>query len=189
MIPMARIYTRTGDEGETGLVGGARVPKDSLRVDAYGNVDELNSVLGLVRSFLTDNELDSLLHELQSDLFTVGADLAAVNTDQSIPHIISERVLELEKIIDKYQEELPQLKVFILPSGSSAGASLHFARAIARRAERSIVKLGKIEKINDQLVPYINRLSDLLFVLARVVNHRQKTVEVTWHGKSHQLFR
>ena len=183
MIRMARIYTRTGDRGETGLVGGTRVQKDSIRVDAYGSVDELNSVLGLARSFVTDTELDSLLCELQHDLFIVGANLAAVKSDQNIPRITSERILELERIIDRYEEELPPLKVFILPGGTNAGSALHFARAVARRAERRIVTLGNSDKINDQLIPYINRLSDLLFVLARVVNYRQKVVEVQWNDK------
>jgi cob(I)alamin adenosyltransferase len=181
---VARIYTRTGDKGETGLMGGARVPKDSIRVQAYGNIDELNSVLGLVRSFLTDKELDSLIGELQSDLFIIGAELAMVESDENTTHITSQRILELEKIIDKYQLQLPPLKAFILPGGSNAGAALHFARAVARRAERKIVTLRKSEKVNDQLVPYINRLSDLLFVLARVVNHREQKTEVQWQTKS-----
>jgi len=181
---MARIYTRTGDRGETGLVGGTRVSKDSIRVEAYGSVDELNSVLGLAKSFVTDTELDSLLRELQNDLFIAGADLAAVKSDQNVPRITSERILELERIIDRYEEELLPLKVFILPGGTNAGATLHFARAVARRAERRIVTLGNTDKINDQLIPYINRLSDLLFVLARVINHRQKNVEVQWRSKS-----
>lgn len=183
MIPMARIYTRTGDRGETGLVGGTRIPKDSIRVDAYGSMDELNSVLGLAKSFVTDTELDSLLRELQNDLFIAGSDLASVKSDQNVPRITSERILELERIIDKYEEELPPLKVFILPGGTNAGAALHFARSVARRAERRIITLGRTDKINDQLIPYINRLSDLLFVLARVINYRQRTVEVQWHSK------
>lgn len=183
MIPMARIYTRTGDKGETGLVGGTRILKDSIRVDAYGSMDELNSVLGLAKSFVTDTELDSLLRELQNDLFIAGSDLASVKSDQNVPRITSERILELERIIDKYEEELPPLKVFILPGGTNAGAALHFARSVARRAERRIITLGRTDKINDQLIPYINRLSDLLFVLARVINYRQRTVEVQWHSK------
>lgn len=178
---MARIYTRTGDRGETGLLGGNRVPKDSIRVEAYGSMDELNSVLGLARSFLIDIELDSVLRQLQNDLFTASADLATLKNDQRIPHITHEHVLELERTIDKYQEELPPLKTFILPGGGNAGAVLHFARAVARRAERRIIKLGKSEKINDQMIPYFNRLSDLLFVLARVANHRQNNLEIQWH--------
>lgn len=178
---MARIYTRTGDSGETGLVGGVRVPKDSMRVDAYGTVDEVNCVIGLARAVLSDGELDSILQDLQNDLFIVGADLATVK--EHTPRITKERIVELERIIDRLEEELPVLKVFILPGGGKAGATLHFARAVARRAERKIVTLGKNEEINDQLIPFMNRLSDLLFVLARVVNHRQKIVEVQWRGR------
>jgi cob(I)alamin adenosyltransferase len=178
---VARIYTRTGDKGETGLISGVRVAKDSIRVEAVGSLDELNSVLGLARSLLTDRELDSLLQELQNDLLIAGADLAATESDESITHITSERVLGLEKIIDNYQEQLPSLTAFILPGGGNAGAALHFARAVARRAERKIVFLGRSEKINGQLIPYMNRLSDLLFVLARIANHREKKTEVQWH--------
>lgn len=181
---MARIYTRTGDKGETGLVGGARVAKDSLRVEAYGNVDELNSVLGLARAFLKDKQLDALLEELQKDLFVAGADLASVGGGvREVPRITQDRITELERTIDKFEEELVPLKVFILPSGGPAGSILHYARTVARRAERRIVTLSKEEKVNDQMIPYINRLSDLLFVMARVANHRENKREVEWHGK------
>ena len=182
---MARIYTRTGDKGETGLVGGARVPKDSLRVEAYGNVDELNSVLGLARAFLNDGELDSILDGLQQDLFVAGADLASVaESAHKVPRITKERISELEHVIDKLQEELQPLKAFILPGGTQAASILHFSRTVARRAERTIVTLSNAEKISDQMVPYINRLSDLLFVLARVVNHRNAKPDVEWHPSS-----
>src|SRR5271157_2635518 len=180
---LAKIYTRTGDKGETGLVGGARVSKDSLRVTAYGSVDEANSVLGIARSHLKDKELDILLAELQADLFVVGADLASVsgNEQRSLPRITKEKVSELERTIDKYEAELPPLKSFILPGGGITGSILHNARTVARRAERHIVTLSKAEKINDQMLPYMNRLSDLLFVLARVVNHRELKGDVEWH--------
>ncbi len=182
---LVKIYTRTGDGGETGLVGGVRVPKDSLRVQAYGEVDELNSVLGIVRSFLVDAELDKLLQDLQRGLFVVGADLAApTGVRSSVPRITAERVTELEKAIDELEEELPRLQVFILPSGTQPGALLHFARTVARRAERSIVTLGGKETINQQLIPYMNRLSDLLFVMARVTNHRNGVDELQWHTNS-----
>jgi len=177
----ARIYTRTGDKGETGLVGGTRVSKDSTRVEAYGSVDEINSALGVARSSLSDNEISSVLEELQKDLFVAGADLAG-DKGGRVPRITKERVFELERIIDRFESELPPLHVFILPGGGRAGASLHFVRAVARRAERRIVTLSRKEDINEQLIPYINRLSDLLFVLARVVNHREKQTEVEWHG-------
>ena len=180
---LVKIYTRTGDGGETGLVGGARVSKDSLRVQAYGDVDELNSILGVVRSFLSDAELDKLLREIQRDLFIVGSDLAApLRVHSSIPRITGARITELEKAIDVLEEELPPLQAFILPSGTQSGALLHFARTVARRAERSIVTLRGSETINEQLVPYMNRLSDLLFVIARVTNHRNKVDELQWHA-------
>jgi cob(I)alamin adenosyltransferase len=183
VLMSARIYTRTGDKGETGLVGGGRVPKDSIRVEAYGSVDEINSALGLVRSALSDVEIDLVLEELQKDLFVAGADLAGDRKGQQIPRVTKERVNELEKIIDRFESELPPLREFILPGGSRAGSSLHFARAVARRAERRIVTLSRKEDINDQMIPYVNRLSDLLFVLARVVNQREKQPEVKWHGR------
>jgi cob(I)alamin adenosyltransferase len=182
---LSRIYTRTGDKGETGLVGGIRVPKDSLRVEAYGNVDELNSMLGLARAFLKDKELDSLLEQLQRDLFVAGADLAApLSVDygsHTVPRILSDKVASMEKTIDRLDEELPPLKAFIIPGGGQAGAILHYARSVARRAERCVVRLSKIEKVNEQMVPFINRLSDLLFVVARVANHREGKSEVPWH--------
>lgn len=178
---MARIYTRTGDKGETGLVGGVRIPKDSLRVQAYGDIDELNSVLGLVRASSKDEELDSLLEGLQRDLFTLGADLASPEKIHDVPRITKDMIIALEKTIDMLQEKLPSLKAFILPSGGETGALLHFARSIARRAERSIVALNKTEKLNENLVPYVNRLSDLLFVMARLANRREGRKEVEWH--------
>ena len=181
---MVRIYTRTGDKGETGLVGGARVPKNSLRVEAYGNVDELNCVLGLARAFLNDKELDSLLGELQKDLFVAGADLASLGEGgREVPRISKGRIAEIERMIDKFEEELAPLNAFILPGGGPSGAILHYARTVARRGERRIVTLSKAEKVNDQMIPYINRLSDLLFVVARVANHRENKGEVEWHPK------
>ena len=157
-------------------------PRIRLCVEAYGSVDEINSALGLARSALSDDEISSVLEELQKDLFVAGADLAGDKRGKEVPRITRERVFELEKIIDRFESELPPLHVFILPSGGRAGASLHFVRAVTRRAERRIVTLSRKEDINEQLIPYINRLSDLLFVLARVVNHREKQTEVEWHG-------
>ena len=185
---MARIYTRTGDKGETGLVGGARVSKDSLRVDAYGNVDELNSVLGVVRAFLSDKELDELLAELQIDLFVVGADLAstAEARKRSVPRISRERIIEMERTIDRFEAELSPLRAFILPGGCVAGALLHNARAVARRTERRIVTLSRAEPLNEQLVPYMNRLSALLFIMARVANRRENKAETEWHSSNKQ---
>ena len=182
---MARIYTRTGDKGETGLVGGSRVSKDSLRVDAYGSVDELNSVLGIARAFLKDRELDDLLAELQKDLFVVGADLASTGEGQqrNVPRITAETITSMEQTIDKFEAELSPLKAFILPGGGVAGSLLHNARTVARRAERRVVTLSKAEAINERMVPYMNRLSDLLFVMARVANHRENKGDIEWHAR------
>jgi cob(I)alamin adenosyltransferase len=181
---LARIYTRTGDKGETSLVGGARVSKDSVRVDAYGNVDELNSVLGVARAFLNDKELDRILEEIQVDLFVVGADLASKpEAERDIPRISEERIVAMEKTIDRFEEELISLKAFILPGGGAAGSLLHNARTVARRAERRVVTLSKTEPVNEQVIPYMNRLSDLLFVMARVANHRENKAETEWHSK------
>lgn len=180
---MARIYTRTGDRGETGLVGGARTPKDSPRVQACGDIDELNSILGLARAFLRDKELDSLLQELQKDLSVAGADLSTpTQQDREVPRITSDKVVTLERTIDKFQEELQPLTAFIIPGGGQVGSILHFARTVTRRAERSIVTLSRTDKINDQMIPYINRLSDLLFVIAHVANQRNSKAEVKWHS-------
>lgn len=181
-LTRARIYTRTGDKGETGLVGGARISKDSLRVEAYGNVDELNSVIGLARTFLKDSELSVILQEVQKDLFVAGADLASVGgAVREVPRISKQRIAEMERTIDKFEDELHPLKAFILPGGGAAGSFLHYSRTVSRRAERHIVTLSKMEKINEQMIPYMNRLSDLLFVIARVANHRENKAETEWH--------
>jgi len=165
------VYTRKGDKGETSLVGSAKVSKASARVEAYGDVDELNSFIGIARARIEDKEIDAVLRKIQNDLFTVGADLASP-IDVRAPRIEKRYVDELEQLIDKFLAELEPLKEFILPGGDEAGALLHGARAIARRAERHAVKLAQEEEVNDQVIAYINRLSDLLFVLARVANRR-----------------
>jgi len=166
-------------------VGGARVSKDSLRVEAYGNVDELNSVLGIVRASLNDKELDDLLAEIQVDLFVVGSDLASTANAQqrNIPRISNEKITAMEQTIDKFEAELSPLKAFILPGGGTVGSLLHNARAVARRAERRVITLSKAETINEQLIPYMNRLSDLLFVMARIANHRENMAETEWHSR------
>ena len=168
---ITRVYTKTGDGGETSLVDGSRVGKDALRVSAFGDVDELNSILGLARSRNEEPEINEILVQLQNDLFTVGADLATP-MGMSVPRVDEERVQKLEKIIDRLLEELEPLKEFILPSGKEVGASLHLARSVARRSERLVVALARSEEINPQVVIFLNRLSDLLFVLARVANKR-----------------
>jgi len=168
---ITKVYTKTGDKRLTSLVGGKRVSKASARVEAYGDVDELNSVLGIVRAEAKDNEIKEIINEIQNDLFIIGADLASP-PEIEVPRIKKERIKELEKTIDKFLKELEPLKEFILPSGSSGGPYLHLARTVSRRAERRIVKLMEEEGLNENVLAYMNRLSDLLFVMARIENKR-----------------
>ena len=168
---ISKVYTRTGDTGETSLVGGARVSKASIRVEAYGDVDEVNSIIGLARAWLRDAEVDEVLGIIQNDLFTLGADLAS-RSGIEVPRIQESFVETLEQLSDRFLAELEPLKEFILPGGSEAGATLHLARTVARRAERRAVKLSEVEDVNAPAIVYLNRLSDLLFILARVVNQR-----------------
>ncbi|NJN18618.1 MAG: cob(I)yrinic acid a,c-diamide adenosyltransferase [Oscillochloris sp.] len=175
-----KIYTRTGDSGETGLFGGQRVPKDSLRVHAYGTVDECNAAIGVARSSALDPALDALLNEIQSQLFVVGADLATPGESAHIPRVSGDDVQGLEELIDRFESELEPLRQFILPGGTAAAAQLHLARTICRRAERWVVSLAHEEEINEQALTYLNRLSDLLFVMARVANARAGWNDVPW---------
>ena len=173
---ITKVYTKTGDEGLTSLVGGARVSKASLRVDAYGDVDELNAVLGIARAQALDEELEAILVEIQNDLFIIGSDLASP-PDLDVPRITNKRVEEIESLIDKLLEELEPLKEFILPSGSAGGVYLHLSRTVSRRAERKIVKLMEDEEVDENTLIYMNRLSDLLFVMARIENKRSGFTE------------
>ncbi len=179
---ITRVYTRQGDDGKTQLVSGDRVWKDSARVEAYGEVDELNSLIGFARSFIDNEKVDSMLREIQNDLFKVGADLATPMSFEKAIRVSSEMVDKLEKWIDELNASLEPLKDFILPSGSKAGSLLHYARTVCRRAERRVVSLMKEEEINPPALKYLNRLSDLLFVLARYVNKLdgQKEDLVQW---------
>ena len=178
---LPRIYTKTGDDGTTGLIGGKRVSKDCARIGASGSVDELNAVIGVVRSYQLPGRVDKVLQRIQDNLFLVGAELAIPEgRGESISDILPLRekdVRFLEKEIDICEENLMPLDQFILPGGASAGAMLHMARAVARRAERHLVRLSRAEKINPQLLRYLNRLSDLFFVLARSVNKLQSQQE------------
>ena len=166
---ITRVYTKTGDDGNTSLVFGQRISKASKRVIAYGDVDELNSVIGIVRSKNSDKQIDELLTIIQNDLFIIGADLASVESDKSL-RLNKKRVTFLEKQIDSYLERLEPLKEFILPSGSETGSFIHLARTVARRAERNVVALMETEDVSKLVLIYLNRLSDLLFVLSRIVN-------------------
>ena len=182
----ARIYTRRGDDGSTGLFGGPRVRKDDLRVAAYGEVDELNSALGLAREELLAPEhkdVLAILDALQSELFTLGAELATPQAEKAprdVPQIAAAMVSRMENDIDRFTAELPEMRQFILPGGSRAGAALHFCRTVCRRAERSAVRLAETDPVSPQVLAYLNRLSDLLFVLARAANLRAGGREIPW---------
>ena len=173
-----KIYTRTGDRGETGLADGSRVAKDAAQLETCGTVDELSAVLGLVRAAPLPEEIDRLLEQVQHDLCRVGAELATVQTHAIGP----QHVKATEEAIDRYQAELEPLGEFILPAGSRAGAGLHLARTVCRRAERRLATLARSgrQQISPHLTAYLNRLADLLFVLARVANARAGQTEVRW---------
>jgi cob(I)alamin adenosyltransferase len=184
ILAAMKIYTRTGDQGDTGLFGGARVSKADPRVAAYGDVDELNACLGVVRAQgEIAPDIHTLLEQLQKDLFAIGARLAdpsdRISGRASKTAVTGEDVARLEGWIDRLEAELPPLRRFILPGGSGAGAWLHLSRTVCRRAERAIVSLGT-EHVDQHLLIYVNRLSDLLFVLARAVNHRGGQPETEW---------
>jgi cob(I)alamin adenosyltransferase len=183
-----KIYTRTGDDGTTGLFGGARVKKDSLRVEAYGTVDEANGAIGRARAALgNEGEIDDVLAPIQSELFVLGAELAtpAGKEEKLRMTLISGADAErLERAIDAGEEGLAPLKSSVLPGGTPAAAELHFARCVVRRAERLVISLGAEEKVRSEIVIYLNRLSDLLFTLARRANHLAGTPDVPWKPRS-----
>ncbi len=179
-----RIYTKTGDKGETSLFGGERVWKDDLRICAYGTVDELNAILGVAITELTNKELKIAVEDIQNDLFTVGSDLASPldreNKNLVVPRVDVKFINRLEALIDKYNSQLPELKNFILPGGSKSSAILHHARTVCRRAEREVVSLSKADVISHEIEVYLNRLSDLLFVLARFENFSNNSEDIAW---------
>ncbi len=190
-----KIYTKTGDKGETGLFGGERVKKDHVRLEAYGTIDELNSVLGFAGALAAnspkiESSFTDSLKKIQNDLFDIGALLATPQRSQltakSLQFIEEKDILFLESWIDRSEASLPPLKTFILPGGSDLGASLHVARTVCRRAERCVVRmrlaLGE-ETVEENVIQYLNRLSDLLFVLARWVNHETNQAENIWEKK------
>jgi cob(I)alamin adenosyltransferase len=189
-IRITRVYTRRGDRGETDLVGGARVPKDHARIDAYGTVDELNAALGVVRAFnaaergadRVRRELEAILRKLQSELFDLGAELATPPASfvQGMFRVGDAEVTALEMVMDACQKDLAPLQSFILPGGGRTSALLHVARTVCRRAERDVLRLMRIESLGTGPLRYLNRLSDLLFVLSRWVGHHQKEREFLW---------
>ena len=178
-----KIYTKTGDSGETGLLGGARVSKSAPRVAAYGDVDELNAWIGFVRSMKPDDRLGAMLDRIQRELFAIGARLAdptgAVADRVAKAAVTADDVKHLEDWIDELERELPPLRKFILAGGTPPAASLHVARTVCRRAERGVVALG-VDAVEKDVLVYLNRLSDLLFVMARVANHRSGIAESEW---------
>lgn len=180
-----RIYTRTGDKGDTSLFGGRRVPKHDPRVCAYGAVDELNAVLGVARAAEPEPEIDAVLERVQHQLFDIGAELAtppdaSPGAAAYAPRVLPSWVESLERDIDRLEDTLPPLRQFILPGGTPVASHLHLARTVARRAEREIVALAAREALNPDLVKYVNRLSDLLFVLARAVNLAADHPDTIW---------
>ena len=179
-----KIYTKTGDKGETGLFGGERVSKHSTRLDAYGTVDELNSFLGLAILEVNNQEIKSIIKEIQQKLFVVGSDLATPQTEKNeklkITRTPDEYIDETEKLIDKFESQLDELKNFILPGGSKGSALLHICRTIARRAEREIVALKNTDEIGNNIVIFLNRLSDLFFVLSRFENKYSNIPDTKW---------
>ena len=177
-----KIYTKFGDTGETALYGGTRVGKDASRIEAIGTVDELNAYIGYAQTLVDDTDLSNLMAQIQNHLFAVGADLATpeTHTKASEFRIPADFTTEMETAIDTLSEELPPLTNFILPGGCGAGAILHIARVVCRRSERCVVHLAREEDVNPEIIRSLNRLSDLLFVLARTVNSRSRASEPIW---------
>jgi cob(I)alamin adenosyltransferase len=180
-----KIYTKTGDQGETGLFGGGRVPKDHPRAAAYGDVDELNSALGVVRATAPADFFDPMLESIQRDLFSIGGHLATPDPAKVAKalekaDLSPERVALFEQVMDEADGELPPLRSFVLPAGTPKAAALHLARTVCRRAERSVVHLSHENEVPELFLVYLNRLSDLLFTLARLANHRAGAGDVTW---------
>jgi cob(I)alamin adenosyltransferase len=177
-----KIYTKTGDKGQTSLIGGSRVPKHHVRIEAYGTVDELNSWIGLIRSFKTEAEVDVQLHEVQHQLFNIGSLLASTpDSKMSLPMVGESAIEALEKEIDRMELSLQPLKNFILPGGSIEIAQIHVARCVCRRAERLAVALSETEVVNELVIKFLNRLSDYLFILGRYHAAINKVDEILWN--------
>ncbi|WP_167607847.1 cob(I)yrinic acid a,c-diamide adenosyltransferase [Maribellus sediminis] len=183
MAKEIKIYTKTGDDGTTGLVGGSRVKKYDLRLEAYGTVDELNAAVGVIRSNEVEDDIKELLLNIQNKLFNIGSRLASDEKGEAFTADLAikiEDIAVLEDAIDRFEEELPKLKNFILPGGDIVVAQYHVARTVCRRAERRIVEFSETEKVQPDLIKYINRLSDFFFVLARITGFRRGVDETHW---------
>ncbi len=177
---MTKIFTKTGDKGETGRYGGSRVPKNDPQIEVNGTIDECNSTIGVARSFNTDERVDGLLKNFQSLLLVSGSEVTNVDHDGRLPFITEENIKALEDLIDELEETLPPLTQFILPTGGPVSAHLHLARTASRKVERRLVTLRESVEINPTLLAYFNRLSDTLFVLARYVAHQQAGADELW---------
>jgi len=178
------IYSRRGDKGETEVLGGKRLPKDHVRIEAMGQLDELNALLGIAIAFSDDEKSNALLKEMQKDVFVIGAEFAAAKGKARLHRMVGpQRVSELEHEIDATEAQLSPLHHFILPGGSKTASLLHLARTVCRRAERSVVALSRKEKVDPQVIVYLNRLGDLLFVMARRVNRKKRVEETMWKGR------
>jgi cob(I)alamin adenosyltransferase len=180
-----RIYTKTGDKGQTSLIGGTRLPKHHIRIEAYGTVDELNSHIGLLRDVTEDKKTYDLLISIQDRLFTIGSHLAAdpVKSKMQLPPLFEEDIVALEKAIDAIDAEVPEMKSFVLPGGHVYISYCHIARCVCRRAERSVLRLAGNEKVDDIHPKYLNRLSDYLFMLSRWYTQQLKATEIPWKPK------
>ncbi len=172
------IYTRTGDKGETSLFDGKRVLKDSIRVESYGTVDELVSFLGLAKNFIDNEEMFDLITEVQNKLFTVGAILATEDQSKLPQEIVEEDIVYLEKMIDEYMGKVEKLNSFVVPGSGKASGFLHVARTVCRKAERRIISLSRTAHVNPLVIKYVNRLSDLIYAMARVVEEKEEKVEL-----------
>ena len=175
-----KIYTKTGDDGTTGLIGNKRVKKSNPRIVSYGMVDELNASIGIILSSKLGKDIRAMLTKIQNDLFVVGADLANTNPENKSNRVTSEMVSYLEKEIDRLEKKLSPITYFILPGGDLIASHVHLARAICRRAETNMVHLAESENVNNECLIYMNRLSDLLFVVARTINKKKKISDVAW---------
>ena len=187
MPRITKVYTRTGDDGRTGLGGGQRVPKDSPRIEAYGTVDELNSAIGVALAAGVVDPLAERLRAIQNELFHLGSDLCILEEDKSrmpVPRIEERHVTALERTMDALTEQLAPLENFVLPGGSAAASALHLARTICRRAERRVIALSRAEPVGPQTVVYLNRLSDALFVMARYDNAKRGVPDVLWDSRA-----
>ena len=187
MPRITKVYTRTGDDGSTGLGGGQRVGKDTARIEAYGTVDELNSAIGVALASGVNEAIAAPLAAVQNELFHLGSDLCILEEDKvhrPVPRIEERHVVSLEKLMDRMSEELSPLENFILPGGSPGAAQLHVARTVCRRAERLVVALARTESIGPWTVRYLNRLSDALFVMARYENKRRGVPDVLWNSRA-----